>query len=115
VESIAEAAAVIVERLEEAGIAATIDNRDFNPPGVYVAAPTILFSQLDGYKATFDLFCAVPNAGRSEALQQLSDLVIATRAVWGTDAAYPIELLVPDQTDPLPAYRLPVTVQITTK
>lgn len=113
-ESIAQAAAIIVERLVAAGIDATLDNRDLNPPGVYVAAPTILFSQLDGYKATFDLYAAVPNAGRSEALEQLSGLVLATRAVWGTDAAYPIELLIPDQTDPLPAYRLPVTVQITT-
>lgn len=109
---LARVAEHIVEQLQAAGVAATVDNRDLNPPGVYVAAPIVTFDRLAGYTCQFDLYVAVPNAGRSQALAELGPLLLTVRSVWGTDTAYPVDLLVPDQTDPLPAYRIPITVHV---
>lgn len=111
-ERLADAVQVIIDKLAAAGIDATDDNRNLNPPAVYVAAPVIMFDRLAGYSLMFDLFAAVPNMGRAQAIEALGDLVLAVRAVWGTDAAYPVDLLIPDQVDPLPAYRIPITVHV---
>jgi hypothetical protein len=111
----AAAVEAIVAGLIAAGIDATDDNRNLNPPCVYVAAPIVQWDRLDGYTMQIDLFAAVPNMGRGDALTALlgpDGIVPATRAVWGTDAGYPVDLLVPDQTDPLPAYRLPIHVSV---
>jgi hypothetical protein len=74
----------------------------------------VAWDRLGGYTLTYDLYAAVPNMGRLDALTVLGPLVEATRQVWGTDHAYPVDLIVPDHTDSLPAYRLPVTVHVDT-
>lgn len=111
-DDLAAVTAQIVADLQAAGIPATADNRDLNPPGVYVAAPTLAWDRLAGYSLAYDLYAAVPNMGRLDALTQLGPLVEQVRGVWASDHAYPVDLIVPDRTDPLPAYRLPITVHV---
>lgn len=111
-DDLAQATTQIVDALVAAGIEATADNRNLNPPAVYVAAPVVLYDRLAGYTLTYDLYAAVPNMGRLDALAQLGPLVAAVRDVWAGDSAHPVDLIVPDQTDTLPAYRIPITVHV---
>jgi hypothetical protein len=102
----------VVEMLTDAGIPATADTRDLNPPAVLVGAPSFVpGGRLAGDVATFTLWAVVPNAGRLAALDNLGPLVEQVTAVLACDAATPADLLVPDGGDPLPGYQLTATVR----
>jgi hypothetical protein len=98
-----------------AGIPACLDKRDLNPPALYIAIPTIRYNRLGpAYTAELDVYAVAPNIGRMDALDQLGALLTAARAVYGFDTAYPVDLVVPTlAADPLPAYRVPLTITIT--
>jgi hypothetical protein len=101
--------AAVVDQLTAAGIRATADERDLNPPGVYVAPPTVAYRFRHGdVTADWTVWCAVPNSGRDVALRNLSQLVTATVDALAAVAvtAAPADLLVPELAAPLPAYTL---------
>ena len=57
----------VVDLLTAAGITATADPRDLNPPGVLVGPPSFEpHARLAGITATYTLWAVVPNAGVQE-------------------------------------------------
>ncbi len=108
---LAAAVTGVVDRLRAAGIRATADERDLNPPGVYVAPPAVSYRFRHGdVTADWTIWCAVPNSGRDIALRNLSELVTAAVDALAADGAAvtaaPADLLVPELAAPLPAYTL---------
>ena len=107
--NVAGAVAEVVERLTAAGIRATNDERDLNPPCVYVAPPAVewRFGRGD-FTATFTVWCVTGAAGRNIDLVNLGDLLddVGMALDWAGVRADPADLLVPHQAAPLPAYRL---------
>jgi hypothetical protein len=111
---LAGAVTEMVTTLEAAGVTACADQRDLNPPACYVAPPSIAWNRLEGWTGTVDLYAVVPATGRVDALSALGPLVDAIVAVYPASVGYPIDLQPLDGTDPLPAYRLPVSIHVTT-
>lgn len=111
-ETLAGVVSAVVDALLDAGVPATDDQRDLDPPGVYVTPPIVTYDKLAGYTATLDMYAVVPAAGRREALAALGPLVDQVRAVWPVRDAFPVDLQPLEGTDPLPAYRLPLTVNV---
>jgi phage gp37-like protein len=116
---VAGAVAEVVELLTAAGIRATGDERDLNPPAVYVAPPGLAWRFRHGdVTADWQVFCAVPNSGRDAALRNLSQLLTATvdalaTATGAAVQATPTDLVVPELAAPLPAYLLTWSARIT--
>ena len=112
---LAEAVAEVVARLTAAGIRATGDERDINPPCVYVGPPAVAWRFGRGdYSATFTATAVVPNSGRDIALRNLGALIETTAAALGhvVTSAEPADYAVPDQAAPLPGYRMTWTARI---
>jgi|GEM_PF-2733648 len=107
--SIAGAVQSVVSRLLAGGVRATLDERDINPPAVYVAPPVIewRFGRGD-FTATHVIWCVTGAAGRSVDLANLGELVDRVAAALDLVAVRgePADLLIPSQAGPLPAYRL---------
>jgi hypothetical protein len=113
---IAAAARAVVDRLTAAGIRATLDERDLNPPAVYVGPPAVAWRfHAHDFDATFTAWCAVPNSGRDIALANLGPLITATLSAVARPvlSAEPADLTVPEQSAPLPAYRITWTEHVT--
>lgn len=111
-ETLAGVVSTVVDALTAAGISATDDQRTLEPPAVYVTPPIITWSKLTGYSAALDLYVVVPAAGRHEALTALGPLVDRVRDVWPARDGFPVDLAPLDGVDPLPAYRLPITLEV---
>lgn len=111
-ESLAGVVDTVVAALVAAGLHATDDQRNLNPPGVYVTPPIITWDKLAGYTAALDLYAVVGATGRHEALAALGPLVDQVRAVWPARDGFPVDLQPLDGIDPMPAYRLPITVTV---
>ena len=110
-----DVAAVVLEvagKLEAAGLRVAVDQRDVNPPCVYVAPPTVSWDRLRGATATLDLYAVVPSSGRRTALVALGPLIEQVVAVWPASVGYPTDLQPLDVTDPMPAYRLPINLDV---
>jgi hypothetical protein len=103
----------VVAALVAAGVPATADRRNLNPPAVFVEQPTVLHNTLAGYTATLNLVCVAGNIGTPDATTALDGLARATRAVWPGPRDEPYSLPGVDGGDPLPARRLPVRVRVT--
>ena len=102
----------VVDLLAAAGITATADPRDLNPPGVLVGPPSFEpHARLAGITATYTLWAVVPNAGRLAALDALGPLIDQVSGAIRVDTAIPNDLLMPDGGDPLPGYQLTATVR----
>jgi hypothetical protein len=109
------AAQAVVEQLLAAGVQATVDERDLNPPAVLVAVPLLSDRFGKGYwDAQFTLAAVVANSGRATALANLSTLLDQVAAAMGRApvTARAIDLLVPDQGAPLPGYEMIYTQRI---
>lgn len=103
------AAQAVVDRLMAAGVQATVDERDLNPPAVLVTVPLLSYRfGKESWTAQFTLAAVVPNSGRATALGGLSVLLDQVAAAMGAApvTARAIDLLVPDQGAPLPGYEL---------
>lgn len=106
---IAGAVQSVVDRLTAAGVRATLDERDVNPPCVFISPPAVEFRfGRRGFTATFTGWCVTGAAGRSVDLANLAELVdrAGEALQWAQVRADPADLLVPEQPVPLPAYRL---------
>lgn len=112
---IAGAVQSVVDRLTAAGVRATLDERDINPPTVYVAPPAVAFRFAGGdMSAEFTAWCVTGAAGRSVDLVNLAELLELAGAAlhWAAVRADPADLLIPHQAAPLPAYRITWTERI---
>jgi hypothetical protein len=106
---VAAAVQSVVDRLTAAGIRATLDERDINPPCVFVPPPALLFRFGRGdYTAEFTAWAVTGAAGRNVDLANLAPLLEAAAAAlgWAAVRADPADLLIPHQAAPLPAYRI---------
>ena len=112
---VAGAVRSVVDRLTAAGIRACLDERDINPPCVYVAPPAVSFRFGRGdFTAAFTGWCVTGAAGRNVDLVNLGELLeLAAAALeWRVVTADPADLLIPHQAAPLPAYRITWTETI---
>jgi hypothetical protein len=106
---IAGAVAGVLDRLTVAGIRATLDERDINPPCVYVPPPAVTWRFRGGdFDAEFTAWCVTGAAGRNIDLPNLATLIEQVTAALRFTAVRgdPADLMVPHQAAPLPAYRL---------
>lgn len=112
---LAAAVADLVARISDAGIRATSDLRDLNPPCVYVAAPSIAYRfGKGGADLTFAIVAVAPNTGRDAALSNLSTLIADTQdALAGAiTTGRPVDVTALDGGAPLPGYELTLTRRI---
>lgn len=112
--NLADANAAVVARISAAGIRATVDERDVNPPAVFVPAPAITYRFGRCWVATWELVAVVPDAGRPANLHALGDLIDATVAALGGEVtnARPVSFAGVDQAPPLPGYALTYTQEV---
>jgi hypothetical protein len=113
--NIADAVTSVVDRLTAAGIRATMDERDLNPPCVYVAPPAVAWRFGRGdFECDFTIWAVTGAAGRNIDLPNLAVLVtqVAEALHLITVRAAPADLLVPHQAAPLPAYRITFTEHV---
>jgi hypothetical protein len=103
--------------LTAAGLRATADIRNVNPPGVYVEPPLIAWRFGRGYvDLSWSVWLVVPNTGRDAALKNLGPLLIDTygaltaQGCSPTDASFS-ELTAPDGGPPMPAYLMNLTTR----
>lgn len=109
--NLAEAVAGIVQQLRDAGIRATDDARDLNPPAVQVRPPEIAWRfNKGGWTATWELWCIVPDAGAHQSLETVSDLIEQVQAAlgWHAQSARPDSVVLPDLST-VPGYILTFT------
>jgi hypothetical protein len=103
----------VVGRLKAAGIRATADLRDVNPPCVYVPPPAIAFRfGKGGADLTWTVAAIVPNTGRDVALRNLTPLIAAVTAALAATpvtGGRPIDVTGLDGAAPSPAYELTFT------
>jgi hypothetical protein len=113
--NVAGAVQALLDRLHAAGIRAVDDERDLNPPCVFVAPPAITwrFARND-FEAEMVIWCVTGSAGRSIDLVNLGELLDQVTAAlqFAAVRGEPADLLVPDQAGPLPAYRLTWTDRV---
>jgi len=106
---VAAAVQSVVDRLTAGGVRATLDERDINPPCVYVAPPALDYRFGAGtFTAEFTAWAVTGAAGRAVDLRGLAELLGAAGVAldWAGIRADPADLLVPHQAAPLPAYRV---------
>lgn len=113
-----DAARHIRDQLVTAGVRATLDPRDLNPPAVWIQLRE--FSNLLAAGArlvTFRLYLVVGDSGTEQALGALDQLLDAAAGAgwdWSAEPIDTLALTLPAGGDPLPAMRLPaVRVKIT--
>ena len=101
----------VIDRLTEAGIRATVDIREVNPPCCWLQLPTIRFRF--GVPGAFDvdhaLLAVVGNSGtRWQDLQAISELVAQVQAALGDRVitARPADMWTTDGTGTLPSMEL---------
>jgi hypothetical protein len=106
-----------VDDLVAAGIRAVLDERDVNPPCVFVTFDPSggAFDRLSGtsWSGTIWLRCVVPGSGRKAAWRLLGPLVEQVRAVLPVRGWSPQDLISLDGGDPLPAITLTYPVRST--
>jgi hypothetical protein len=110
---VAAATAAMVDTLTAAGIAACLDLRDMETPGVYVPSPDLEFG-IGKATARWRIVAAAANTGRSAALAELGPLIgaVNTALGGGVVAARPVDLTSIDGTGPRPGYELSFTTRI---
>jgi hypothetical protein len=113
--NVAGAVQGVVDRLLAAGVRAVLDERDINPPCVYVAPPAVSwrFARND-FDAEFTVWAITNAAGRNIDLVNLGELLddVTAALQFAAVRAEPADLLIPQQAAPLPAYRLLFTQRV---
>lgn len=104
----------LVYVLTDAGIDATIDPRDLNPPAVLVELESIAHNLLSGGVTTrVRLFCVVPDLGLPSALREaarlMSDVLAVVEPNTEMDSTFEA-ISTPDGGGPLPAILMRVDV-----
>lgn len=109
-----EAMSALVAQLEAAGIRATVDPRDVNPPAVLVEPPTMEYRfATRAVDYAWTLTAIVPNSGTRPALDELAELVEDVRvALMAGVRARPVTWVPLEAGDPLPAYAVEFTQSV---
>lgn len=82
-----DAVTPIVAALEAADIRITLDLKDLNPPGCYLAAPELEFRYRAGdFTASYTLLVVARNSTRRLAFAEMSELLVAVQKVLGERA-----------------------------
>jgi hypothetical protein len=108
------AAAAVVDRLKAAGLVATLDPRDLNPPGVWVQIETVRRDRFDAdtWSGEWVLLAIAPDVGTAGALRILGELVAKIYTAFPTAAdALAQSVTLPSGGDPLPAFRVPLALK----
>jgi len=96
----------IAEKLQAAGVPATVDPRSATPPCVLVTPPGRTYDLGCGYTAAWQLWAIVPNPGNADAFKRLDILVGEVAGVVDVrGATFGSYALSPDS-PPFPAYRI---------
>ena len=105
--SLATAAADVLDKLQGAGVRATDDARDINPPCVFLVPPqgTLRFDR-NRADCTWNLYLVTGDAGARTATRHLSDLIDQVAGLFSFTTFERFALTVPGGGDPLPSYRL---------
>lgn len=103
------------DTLLAAGIRATFDVRELNPPGVVVLLPILGWRFRDGdIEATHRVLAVGPNTSRLQQLTDLDALVNQIQAALGgrVDVGNPADVSTQDATSALAAYELSWTEHV---
>jgi hypothetical protein len=92
-----------VDRLTEAGVRATFDERNVNPPCVLVRPPVLTYRFGKGYAADFTYWLIVPDTGKSGSVAALGELIEAAQTALGFTGVTlnPDDALLTDGTYPM--------------
>lgn len=99
----------ILETLEAAGIRATLEIKDLNPPGCYLAPPELEFRFRQGdFTATYTLLVCAPNTTRRLQYAAMSSLLFDVQRALGerSTLARPVDVPTNDGTAVLLGYEL---------
>lgn len=112
--NLSAAVAGYVDTLVSAGVRASADTRDINPPCVHINPPEVAYRFGKGWDATWRAYVIAPDSGPAESLEVVGGLLEAVQAamVGRVVTARPAELLTLDGGPPLPAYELNWTDRI---
>lgn len=107
----------VVDKLTAAGVPATADIRNLNPPAVLVTPPDISWRFGRGAEATWRIVATAPNTGAEASIATLSPLVDAVQDALGgiVTAGRPVDLSTLDGGAPLPGYELTFTTKLMEK
>lgn len=97
------------------GLPATVDERDLNPPALLLRPPELSWRFQQGrYDAAWTAVICVNDAGRTASLAALGPLLEQAAAGLGVPVlgGRPVDLLLPDQAGPLPAYEITFNTKI---
>jgi hypothetical protein len=99
----------ILGALEAAGVRATIEIKDLNPPGCYLAPPDLEFRFRQGdYTATYTLLVCAPNTSRRQQYAAMAELLAVVNGALGyrSPSARPVDVPTNDGTAVLLGYEL---------
>lgn len=108
---IAAAAEDVVASLRSAGLRATVEPADVNPPAAWVTARTMAHDLLGGGgTVAIDVYLIAPDTGTAQALRTLSSLLDKALTVVDPDADTSLAeaVTLPGGGQPLPAFRVTV-------
>jgi hypothetical protein len=94
-----------VQRLTEAGIRATLDPRNLNPPCVIIGPPSVILDSNCGGLATVSAMVVGPGPGNLDAWRAIDDLAEQVGRLIDVETITPTELTV-DNNPPQPALQL---------
>lgn len=100
-----------VDDLQVAGVRATSDPRNANPPCVLVRPPSFVADVSCGGTATLQALCITRGPGNADAWRSIDDLAGQVSKVIAIEQIEPAEFQ-PDNGAPLPAYLLTWTKAI---
>ena len=105
--SLATATAAVLQAFTDAGVRAVDDQRDINPPCLYLMPPSGSF-RFDRGRAdvTWTAYLVTGDAGARPASKALSDLVDKVAGTFSFTTFARVGLRVPGGGDPLPSYEL---------
>ena len=99
----------ILAKLEAVGVRATIDIKELNPPGCYLAPPELEFRFRQGdFTATYTLLVCAPNTTRRLQYAAMSELLFTVQRALGdrSQVARPVDIPTNDGTAVLLGYEL---------
>ena len=110
-----QVADAIVAKLKAAGLPASVDPRDVNPPAVWVQLDRVAFDRFDiAWSGDWILWLIAPDAGTAPALRTLGALADQVWAVYPTITAGAAQAItLPAGGDPLPALRFSLHLKAT--
>jgi hypothetical protein len=107
--SSADAAEVLVGKLEAAGLTVTCDPRGATPPCVLVSPPPLTFDLGCGATATWGLWLLAPGPGNLDAWVVLDGMLAAVAEVLPIERSDFLNYSPAPDSPPVPAYRVTYT------